>query len=180
LKLKTGQILIAEPFLGDPNFERSVILICELNAQGAFGLILNQNTEHVLSSLVDINTEDSVFMGGPVGQDTLHWLHTRPDLISGSIDLNNGVYWSGDFSAVKRFMDLGMLKPTEIRFYIGYSGWGAGQLEQELTQKSWIISDINSDQAFTQDPHNYWSEVLKAKGGKYKIISNLPKDLRLN
>lgn len=179
--LAAGKILIAEPFLGDPNFERSVVLLCEHNSSGSFGLVLNQATQSLLSDVVeDIYSEFPLFIGGPVEQNTLHYIHRLGNLIEDSVSLGNGIYWSGDFESLKSLINIGSVKPTDIRFFLGYSGWGLGQLENELAQNTWITTDINSEEVFDEDAKDIWRSILKKMGGDFKILSNYPIDPRLN
>jgi putative transcriptional regulator len=178
---KAGKVLIAEPFLGDPNFERSVVLICEHNEEGSFGLVLNNVSKNTIADVVDdIYVEFPLFIGGPVEQNTLHFVHRLGHLIEDSIDLGNGIFWSGDFESVKSLLSIGTIKSEDIRFFIGYSGWGAGQLRNELAQNTWFVSDINSDVLFEEYTNQFWRTVLKRMGGDYKVLANYPVDPRLN
>ena len=176
-----GKVLIAEPFLGDPNFERSVVLICEHNEEGSFGLVLNNVSKNTIADVVDdIYVEFPLFIGGPVEQNTLHFVHRLGHLIEDSIDLGNGIFWSGDFESVKSLLSIGTIKSEDIRFFIGYSGWGAGQLGNELAQNTWFVSDINSEVLFEEYTNQFWRTVLKRMGGDYKVLANYPVDPRLN
>jgi len=176
-----GKVLIAEPFLGDPNFERSVVLICEHNKEGSFGLVLNNVSKNTIADVVDdIYAEFPLFIGGPVEQNTLHFVHRLGHLIEDSIDLGNGIFWSGDFESIKSLLSIGTIKSEDIRFFIGYSGWGAGQLGNELAQNTWFVSDINSDVLFEEYTNQFWRTVLKRMGGDYKVLANYPVDPRLN
>lgn len=179
--LKSGRILIAEPFLGDPNFERSVILLCEHNESGSFGLVLNQTTNSYLSDVIEgVYQEYPLYIGGPVEQNTLHYIHRLGNLIEDSVDLGNGLFWSGDFESLKSLINIGTIKTEDIRFFLGYSGWGAGQLSEELAQNTWILSNIDSEMVFENEPVQFWRTVLKRMGGDYKVLSNYPIDPRLN
>jgi putative transcriptional regulator len=181
-----NSLLIAEPFLGDANFERSVVLICEhTDDDGSFGLILNQTTTlHVSDVIDDVYADIPLFVGGPVQPDTLHYLHRRPDLIDNSIRLGEGLYWSGDFGQVKQALNIGTLTEADARFFIGYSGWEAGQLHRELDEKAWIMTRTNSGSdanfLFDTPPDQLWRGILKRMGGQYKVLSNYPVDPRLN
>ncbi|SFD33596.1 YqgE/AlgH family protein [Spirosoma endophyticum] len=176
-----GDLLIAEPFMGDTNFERSVILVCEHSPAGTFGLVLNQLTDiHLGDVIEDIQPDLPLFVGGPVQQNTLHFIHRRPDLIDSSIRLREGLYWSGDFDEIKRAINVGTLSERDIRFFIGYSGWSEGQLDAELSQKAWIISSTSADFLFDTPTKEFWRGVLKRMGGEYKSIAHYPVDPRLN
>lgn len=181
LLVKNGNLLVAEPFMGDANFDRSVILVCEHSPSGTFGLVLNQSTDLHLSDIIeDVHPDLPLFVGGPVQQNTLHFIHRRPDLIDGSIRVTEGVYWSGDFNQVKQAVNLGTLTEHDARFFVGYSGWNEGQLEAELQQKSWIISNAQADFLFDTPAKEFWRGVLKRMGGEYKSIAHYPVDPRLN
>jgi putative transcriptional regulator len=179
--IHAGSLLIAEPNLGDANFERAVVLLCETNPEGSFGLVINKPSEYILSELLESCLADhKVYVGGPVQKDTLHYIHCRPDLIKNSVALGNNIFWSGDFDNVTFNLMLGTLKETEIRFFIGYSGWGPNQLDDEIEQKSWFLTETTSGELFSLESQKYWREFLKNMGGKYKIIANAPLDPNLN
>ncbi|GAB2579035.1 YqgE/AlgH family protein [Spirosoma areae] len=179
--VRNGDLLIAEPFMGDTNFERSVVLVCEHNQAGTFGLVLNQLTDIHLSDVIEeIQPDLPLFVGGPVQQNTLHFIHRRPDLIDSSIRIEAGLYWSGDFDQIKQAVNLGTLTGHDVRFFIGYSGWGEGQLANELHQKAWIVSRTNADFLFDTPTNEFWRGVLKRMGGEYKSIAHYPVDPRLN
>ncbi len=175
-----GKLLVAEPFLGDPNFERSVILLCEHGESGSFGLVLNQLSEKKLADVMeDLYAEVDLYVGGPVEQNTLHFLHKLEDL-EDAINLGNGIFWSGDFEQLRTMINLGKVETNSIRMFVGYSGWGAGQLDSEMKRNSWIVSDVDADMLFDSSPANFWRKVLRNMGGEYKVMSNYPIDPRLN
>lgn len=177
----SGSLLIAEPYMGDTNFERSVVLVCEHNSLGTFGLVLNQPTSIHLDDVIDdIRAELPLFLGGPVQQNTLHFIHRRPDLIDDSIPVVDGLYWSGNFEQIKQAVNVGTLTERDARFFIGYSGWDSGQLAEELAQKTWIVSHIDADFLFDTPTNEFWRGVLKRMGGEYKSIAHYPVDPRLN
>ncbi|CAH0996376.1 hypothetical protein EMA8858_02508 [Emticicia aquatica] len=176
-----GKILIAEPFLGDKNFERSVVLLCEDNEEGSFGLVLNQLTNLRLDDVMDnIYGDLSLFLGGPVEQNTLHFIHRLGNQIDNTIEIGNGIYWSGDFEQIKNLINIGKISENDIRLFIGYSGWASKQLEGELKKDSWIVSDADANLIFDTPSKQFWREVLKRMGGQYKVLSNYPIDPRLN
>lgn len=167
--------------MGDTNFERSVVLVCEHSPSGTFGLVLNHPADIHLSDVIDdVHPDLPLFIGGPVQQNTLHFIHRRPDLIDGSIQVVDGLYWSGDFEQVKRAVNVGTLTERDARFFIGYSGWNGGQLAGELSQKSWIVSRTTADFLFDTPTKEFWRGVLKRMGGAYKSMAHYPIDPRLN
>lgn len=177
-----GRILISEPFLPDPNFERTVVLLCEHNEEGSFGFVLNKSAEIQAGEVMDelANFEHDIFVGGPVEQDTLHFIH-RSKRITNGAEILPGIYWGGSFEDVLTLADVHQLKASEIRFFLGYSGWSAGQLEEELAQNSWIVcGGITGDLLFDTEPSQMWRKVLGEMGGRFSIYSNYPVDPRLN
>ncbi|MBN8835780.1 MAG: YqgE/AlgH family protein [Sphingobacteriia bacterium] len=181
LKL-TGQLLISDPFLKDPNFARTVVLICEHDEAGSIGFVLNKLYDRKLHDLItDINRTDiPVFFGGPVHENTLHFLHTRNDLINDGIEITNGIFWGGNFEQALTHIHNNTISKNDIRFYIGYSGWSDGQLEGELKEKSWIIRLSSKQLVFHKYPSQIWRDSLKDLGGEYAQMVHYPIDPQLN
>jgi len=178
----SGKLLIADPFLRDPNFMRKVVFICEHKDEGSFGFVLNKIYEQNLGELI-VGLEASdfpVYCGGPVQLDTIHFLHQCPDLIPGGVAVTDGIYWGGEFEAVLRLIKEDKLTTYDIRFFIGYSGWGEGQLEEEMKQKSWITGDGTRKLIFPTNVDNTWKDALKQLGGEYVQMVNYPIDPQLN
>lgn len=177
-----GKLLLSEPFMGDPNFDRSVVLLCEHNEEGSFGFVLNRPASVELSDIIeDVNQFDgTVYVGGPVQHNTLHYIHRFPTL-EGSQEIQNGLYWGGDFEQLLNLLDSHQITEDDIRFFVGYSGWGEGQLEEEMEKSSWIVADVNDvNVIFESDGQKMWQTILKNLGGKFSIYSNYPTDPRLN
>lgn len=177
-----GNILIADPFLKDPNFKRSVIIICDHQQSGSFGFVLNKEYPQMLGELISEIEESTfpVFYGGPVQKDTVHFLHQCPDKIIGGHEISDGIYWGGDFADVVELLNTHQLTNKDIRFFLGYSGWGEGQLEDEMKQKSWISSAASKQLIFTGDTNNIWRDALRQLGGEYQQMVNYPIDPQLN
>lgn len=180
--LHKGTFLIAEPFLNDPNFERSVVYLCEHSEHGSLGFVINQKTNLFLNDVLedDVYEEIPLYLGGPVEKNTLHYIHRRPDLIPDSIEVQNGIYWGGDFDNVKAEINRFNLPPTDIRFFVGYSGWAEGQLEEEMELNTWILSSADAEFLFDTPAKSFWREILKRMGGEYKAIAHYPIDPSLN
>ena len=178
-----GRFLIARPFLQDPNFWRSVVLLTEHNEEGTVGFVLNRPIEYGLNDLIeDFPTFNApVFLGGPVGTDSLHYLHQVPDLEgSENREIAPGVYWGSSFEALRAGILAGMLTPENVRLFVGYSGWGPHQLEGELKMKSWYVSGSNNAFTFSDTPQDLWREVLRSMGERYRLISHYPEDPSMN
>lgn len=177
-----GMLLIADPFLQDPNFLRSVVLVCEHQETGSFGFVLNRPSDTTLDELMEraSGIPLPVYYGGPVQPETLHFLHQYPNEIQGSQKIEEGIYWGGDFETALDLLRSGEIDANRIRFFIGYSGWGEGQLEGELTEKSWITSKANRKLVFFQPSDLIWQEALKHLGGDYSLMIHFPIDPQLN
>ncbi|MEQ6119243.1 YqgE/AlgH family protein [Reichenbachiella sp. MALMAid0571] len=182
-KAERGDLLISEPFLPDPNFERTVILLCEHDEHGSFGFVLNKQSTVEFQEVIEGGADfsEKLFIGGPVQQDTLHFIHRAPDQMESGKEIVNGIYWGGDFERLLSLINTKQLNVADYRFFLGYSGWSEGQLENELKAKSWIVyKQPTAEKLFDLDPEKLWKEALKELGGKFKMFSNYPEDPRLN
>jgi putative transcriptional regulator len=180
--INKGNILISEPYLGDPNFERSVVLVCEKNNEGTLGFVLNKPSLITFDTVMK-NADDFkevLFIGGPVAQDSLHFIYRNRIKMEGSIEISQNLYWGGNFEELMQLIRNKKVKGEDFRFFLGYSGWGEGQLDQELEQNSWIVTNTTADEIFDVKAEELWREILKNMGGKYKMKSNYPIDPRLN
>ncbi|MEO9485592.1 MAG: YqgE/AlgH family protein [Ekhidna sp.] len=178
-----GDLLISEPYLPDPNFERTVIFLCEHDENGTFGFVLNNRAQVGLKDLIDEvgNYPAKLFVGGPVQHDTLHFLHRETELATSSKEVVSGVYWGGDFNKLSVMMNTRAIQPEDVRLYIGYSGWEVGQLIDEMKAKSWIVlKQATPEMIFDWDNQDLWKACLNTMGGKYRLMSNYPKDPRWN
>jgi putative transcriptional regulator len=179
----TGRLLISEPFMLDPNFKRSVILLTEYSEEGAMGFILNHASEFLLGDLLpDLSySEMPVFIGGPVANNTLHFIHCCPEKIEGGIEIGENIFWGGDFETVKELLTNYQLTSNEIRFFSGYSGWTPKQLDDEIKEDSWIVANkLNAEIIFTHNEENLWREVVISLGQRYAHIANFTENPALN
>ncbi|MFN8244350.1 MAG: YqgE/AlgH family protein [Ferruginibacter sp.] len=177
-----GILLIADPFLKDPNFGRTVVFLCEHQAQGSFGFVLSRPLRQTLDELVtDIpGCKMPVYYGGPVQQDTLHFLHQYPDLIPEANPVAPGIFWGGDFETVCQLLRANRLDAGKIKFFVGYSGWGDGQLGDELKEKSWLTVPANRKLVFNTLYSEIWKGSLRELGGEYAQLAHYPIDPQLN
>ncbi len=177
-----GILLIADPFLKDPNFLRTVVFLCEHKEEGSFGFVLNRKHENTLDELIP-GLEGHIFpvyYGGPVQQDTIHFLHQYPGDIPGGVEVLKGVYWGGNFDNLVDLIKKGEIDPARIRFFIGYSGWSDGQLEEERKERSWLTVKAKRRLVFHPNHEDIWKEALKELGGEYEMMINFPIDPQLN
>jgi putative transcriptional regulator len=178
-----GNLLLSDPFLNDENFGRSVVLLCEHQVTGSFGLVVNKPSILHLGDLVEELSflEAEVYVGGPVEQNTLHFLYFGSKLLADSKSLGEGLWWGGDFKGLVQLLKVGDLLPAQVRFFIGYSGWDSGQLDAELQEKSWIVYKGLFEQQFFEKPANQlWKVLMKNMGGDFMLQANYPLDPRLN
>ena len=177
-----GRLLISEPFLSDPYFKRTVILLCEHNDEGSFGFVLNRFVDmeitRIMKEFPDI--ESKVGVGGPVQNQNLFFIHTLGDKLAGSKEIMDGVYMGGDFDILKIMVETGQVKDHEVRFFIGYSGWSPDQLNQELQERSWIVAPTTKRSIMNTETDALWGNVLKSLGRKYAHLANFPENPRYN
>jgi len=182
IKPEKGRLLISEPFLPDPNFERTVVLLCEHNDEGSFGFVLNKPSILTVNEIMEDMTalDNLVYVGGPVQQDTLHFIN-RNEKLENAVEIVEQIYWGGAFESLMLLYETHQITAGDIRFFLGYSGWGPGQLEAELDQDSWIVCDYVTNQLlFDTGPDIMWRKALENMGGRFSMYSNYPVDPRLN
>lgn len=179
---RQGHILIAEPFLAGTYFNRSIILLATYGEQGAVGFILNKKVDYPVEDLfVNFPDFDSeIHIGGPVGTDSIYFIHTLGDTIPGSINIKDNLYWGGDFEVLKTKIKLGLVNSQQVRFFLGYSGWDAGQLEEEINENSWLVADVSQEDMMTIDENVMWAKSVRDMGGKYSMWENFPENPSLN
>ena len=178
-----GILLIAEPFLKDPSFMRSVVLICKHNIEeGTFGFAIHRKLNTTLDEIIDgmEHFKLPVYLGGPVHADTLHYIHQYPELFLDAVKIAEDVYWGGNFDLVRKYIKDGTVEADKIKFFLGYSGWSNGQLEEEMNQESWITLPGNKELIFDIPSFNIWQRGLTELGGKYKMMVHFPTDPQLN
>lgn len=181
-KPEKGKLLISEPFLNDPNFKRTIILLIENNEEGAIGFILNKPTELTLKDAIENypDFDTTVYYGGPVQLNTLQFIHRAGDIVEDSMDIGNGLYWGGSFEQLRTLIKDKLVKAEDFRFFIGYSGWGEGQLEEEMKINSWIVADSKIENIFCDEPDKLWREILKGMGKKFAILASFPENPSVN
>lgn len=174
-----GSLLVSEPFLTDQYFSRAVIFLCDHNESGSFGFVLNNYIEtelhDILNGFPDVETKVSI--GGPVDTSNLFFIHGLGDEIPDSLPIIEGLYIGGKFEHVQEAIEKDPAKIEFIRFFIGYSGWEAEQLDKELNEHSWIVlNNCTSDTVFRKEESDIWTELMEDLGGKFKIMSTFPKN----
>ncbi len=180
--VRAGALLVAPPMQDDPNFQRAVVLLCDHNEEGSFGLVLNRQLSLQLGDILEELEayKPPLLLGGPVQPNTLHYVHRLGNSISDAIEVVDGVYWGGDFESVKETVQTGNAQAQSLRFFLGYAGWTAGQLGQEIEAGGWIVANGEPDFIFSTEPAGLWRAVLLRMGGEYAWLANFPDDPRLN
>ncbi len=183
LQPSQGRLLISEPALRDFYFSKSMVLLIEHNGdEGSFGLITNKPIHLKLNEVVKDfpNNDFPLYLGGPVHPERLFYVHTLGDKIPGSLKVFGNLYWGGEINKIMEMIDLNLVGPEQVKFFIGYSGWEPGQLEREMTEKSWIVTQPSLDLVLAQNPEKLWGSTLKKLGNDYAIWANFPTDPILN
>lgn len=181
--LKIGNLLISQPFLQDENFTRSVVILCDIQPEGIVGFTLNKRSILKLQELIEgLDFLDiEVFVGGPVEQNSLHYIYFAESPVVGSISIGKNLWWGGDFDILLKQIRLGNLQLNKVRFFLGYSGWSPDQLEEECNENAWIICKEPIDQEyFDYLTDELWRNLLFKMGGEFKVLANYPIDPRLN
>lgn len=182
LKPAKGKLLLSEPLMGDYYFGRSVVLLVEHNEEGSFGVILNKPVtarfNDVVSDFPPFSAD--IYIGGPVETSKLFFLHTFGSKVDDALEVSDGIYWGGDLEVVKELIYTGQANENNIRFFIGYSGWGADQIETELKRNSWIVANLGEEPFFNVRPTEMWDTLMKQLGGKYRYWTKFPSDPNLN
>ncbi|MDT8346229.1 MAG: YqgE/AlgH family protein [Flavobacteriaceae bacterium] len=183
-ELMKGKLLFAEPMIiGDLSFSKSVILLVDHSDQsGTVGFIMNKPLDLKLGDLLpELNSNMSIYNGGPVEQDNLYFVHNVPDLIPNSLRVDTSLYWSGDFEVVIDLIKNNQIDDRNIKFFLGYSGWQPEQLQDELNQKSWIVTPNEYYAGILHgQPESFWRKKMLELGGEYLLWSNAPDNPVLN
>ena len=176
-----GRILIAEPFLQGRYFNRSIVFLVNHDETGTVGFVLNKEVDYPIQELIQEfpNFNSNFYLGGPVGIESLYYIHTLGELIPNSQHIVGNLYWGGDFDVLKELVNQGKVQDNQVRMFIGYSGWEVGQLEEELKENSWLVTDIPSEMVMDTSK-GLWMKMVKKVGGKYIVWEHFPKNPSYN
>jgi putative transcriptional regulator len=177
-----GKILISEPFLPDTFFNRTVVYLADHTTEGSVGFILNKKLEIKVCDAISgfDNWKEYLSMGGPVAPDTLHYLHNMGEKIPKSVWVDENIFWGGEIDFIRDLIRRGKISNSQIRFFLGYSGWTAGQLERELKENSWVIARINTDIVINNKVDYTWKRVLRSFTSKYRMWAEFPESPDMN
>jgi len=191
-KFLKGQLLLDSGQLNGSFFQRTVLLICEHNAEGAFGLVLNRSAgnkvgEVIVADLPDALKESPLFLGGPVQPTALSYLHSDNFIPDGNISISDGegnIFPNLNLGhSLDDLVEIGeSFSPTKkVKMFAGYAGWSPGQLEDEMKRKSWLTFPASLELVFDIPPETLWQKILKSKGGwRNKLLSQMPDNLSWN
>jgi putative transcriptional regulator len=177
-----GQLLLDGGELVGSFFARTVVLICQHDAEGAFGLVLNRATDKKFSEVITTDVPEAlkdhtVFIGGPVQPTAMSYLHTDAFLPDANVMAGLSLGHSLD-----DLLELGGgYSPTrKLRTFAGYAGWSPGQLEGEMKRKSWITHPATLDLVFDPEPEKLWQKIMRTKGWKERLLADMPEDPSVN
>ena len=178
-----GKILISEPFLQDAYFQRSVVLLIEHNKKGSMGFVLNKKTELFVNDYFDGLENASripIYLGGPVSSDHLYFIHSLGNIIPDSVQIDENLYFDGDFESLNYYIMSGKPIEGKIKFFLGYSGWTENQLNGEIDQDSWLVSQSSGRNIMLAEGESFWKHSVEIVGGSYLTWINYPKNPILN
>ena len=185
--VRRGDLLVAEPFLSESYFNRAVIALIDYDKdEGATGVVLNNCTPYTLSDVLDgvaAAADVPVYCGGPLGQDRLFFVHTLgPAVIEGAREFAPGIYVGGDFDAIVDYVNSGYATEGTVRFFIGYSSWVKGQLEEEMAGSVWAVARMPFDarEVLSGTGASFWHSTVRALGEAYRPWRLVPKDIHAN
>ena len=174
-----GSLLIANPVLPDPNFSRTVILLCDHDEQGSFGLVINRSTQLKAPDLfLNINIlksyNEKIYLGGPVSQSMVFFLCRSPSAAGKLDEICSGVYLGSNLETLESLYSSLENPEQDIRFYLGYSGWSGGQLAEEIEQNSWLVQRANEQFIFLDSESLIWPKAVNSLGKKYQYLTKAP------
>ncbi|TRX70883.1 YqgE/AlgH family protein [Carboxylicivirga sp. M1479] len=182
LEPEIGRVLIAEPFLQGPYFNRSIVIITEHGADGAVGFVLNKSSELYPDEVIEdlFNFKGELYVGGPVASNTLYFIHSLGDKVPDSVKITDTLYWGGDFEVIKNLINTGMADYSQVKFFAGYSGWSPGQLESEIKEESWIVANVDDKLIMDDDIDHIWKQAMEGLGDIFKAWTNFPENPSYN
>lgn len=177
-----AKILIADPFLLGPVFERAVIYLTDHTEEGAMGFILNQPTDVTVNQAVETleNCKFPVYYGGPVDDNILFYIHTRGDKISQSVEIEEGIFWGGNFNELHDLILNNEVTENEVKFFVGYAGWSEKQLEEELENKTWLVGNFKPKFLFQPQNKDLWNRCLKQTDSDLSLFGKFAHTPSLN
>lgn len=170
---REGSLLVAEPFLSDQYFNHAVITLIDYAPQtSVMGIVMNRTSGYTLGQMIegfDDDTDIPIYIGGPMSRNRMFYIHRLGNIFSGSVEIMPGLWIGGDYGEVIQYVRDGYHTDDMMRFFIGYSGWDAGQLEEEIRQHVWAVtSPMSADEMLTGSDDAYWHKTVRKMGGRYR------------
>ncbi|MCT4674114.1 MAG: YqgE/AlgH family protein [Prolixibacteraceae bacterium] len=180
-KCEQGALMIAEPFMVGRFFSRAVVLVAEKTEKGIVGFVLNKVVPYKAPALIDDfpDSDCDLFYGGPLDNDRLFYVHTLGDILEGSVQISEGLYWGGSLDELKNMLRQGYANASNVRFFLGYSGWAEEQLNDEIEMNNWKVINPNTT-AIIPPNVNIWDDILTSLGEPYSHWKNFPRHPSLN
>jgi putative transcriptional regulator len=180
-----GTFLVASPLLRDPNFVRTVVLLCDHDDEGSWGLVVNRRTHLTFGELLDdlpvaTGSDGPVYWGGPCETSRLQLLHDLRRDLDNEIEICPGIHLGVDPVSLQEILADSLLPGESQHAYVGHAGWGPGQLAAELASGAWITCTADPTIVFGAEPERVWDDVLRSLGPKYARLTHVPIDPRLN
>lgn len=170
---REGSLLVAEPFLSDEYFNHAVITLIDYEpGANSMGIVMNRTSGYTLGQMIegfDDDIEIPVYIGGPMSRNRMFYIHRLGQLFSGAVEIMPGLWIGGDYEQVLQYVREGYPADDLIRFFVGYSGWDAGQLEEEIKQHVWAVtSPMVPEQMLSGYDDGYWHKVVRKMGARYR------------
>jgi len=177
-----GKVLIAEPFLSEVYFKRSLLLLVECNEEGAVGFVMNKpvalKIQEIIAGFPEFDADISI--GGPVQTNTIHFIHTLGSIITGAVPIGNNLYWGGQFDILQDLIAKKLVHRNQVKFFMGYSGWSSTQLEEEIAHNSWLVCSLKECEIMKPQTTSSWETTLLSLGSRYRLWTNAPSNPNLN
>jgi putative transcriptional regulator len=171
-----GVLLLSDPFSHDEHFTRSVVLLCDHNTEGTFGLVLNNYLDFPAQAIHEEMAliSQRVSIGGPVDKENIFYFH-QFEHVSGSLKVSDKLYFGGSFEEVLNHIKNSPWDTDKVRIFIGYSGWSEGQLEKELENNAWlVVEDYKLEQIMDTHNDSLWKDLMSEQGKKFKLLAEFP------
>ena len=177
-----GRLLVSGPYLTDPYFRRTVVLLCAHDHEGSFGFVLNRFVDTDIANIMENmpSLDGRVSIGGPVQSGNLYYLHTMGERVEGSLRVVDGVHMGGDFEQLRSLLATDPKLAKHVRFFVGYSGWGADQLTKELDERAWLIAPGRKRLIMNTGFDDLWADTLRGLADRYAPLANFPDDPSMN
>lgn len=176
-----GTLLVAAPWLEDPNFRRTVVLVSEHSEDGAMGVVLNRPSPVTVAEAAPaltpaVQEDHQIWVGGPVAPSTVVFLAEFSEPSLSAVMVFGRIGFPSADAALEDLVDA----TGRTRVFAGYAGWGSGQLEAEVERGDWMLEPAVPDDVFCAEPSALWSAVLVRKGGRFRLIASMPPNPSLN